>query len=166
MQAVLQMNRKEQISYNTAAFCQYSLMAKPTNDAKSANLFPPIELTCFQAKEQMEETIIRWMHRIISNQQQFTVQLVQHIDAHTGNLQINITDKLPFIALASQLKVVNQYINSNGCPDMQFSIQPQLNFVQTEYLFNGSIEIHEFVLLKKYHQFDAYKQVNVFGLRP
>jgi hypothetical protein len=41
-----------------------------------------------------------------------------------------------------------------------------LNFVQTEYLLNGSIEIHEFVLLKKYHHFDAYKQVNVFGLRP
>jgi hypothetical protein len=92
--------------------------------------------------------------------------LVQHIDSNTGNLQINITDKLPFLQLATQLKVVNQYINSNGCPDMQFSIQPQLNFVQTEYLLNGSIEIHEFVLLKKYHHFDAYKQVNVFGLRP
>lgn len=165
MQAVSQINRKGQICYNTT-FCQYSLMANPTNNFKSANLFPPIELTYFQAKEQMEDTIIRWMHRIISNQQQFTVQIKQDISADTGNLQLNITDKLPFQQLITQLKVVNQYINSNGCPDMQFRIQPQLNFVQTEYMFNGFIEIREFVLLKKYHHFDAYKQVNVFGLRP
>ena len=36
---------------------------------------PHIELASFQAREEMEPTLIRWMHRIISQQQAFSCTL-------------------------------------------------------------------------------------------
>ncbi len=165
MQTTLIKNNFESAQLNNQC-CQYSLMAYSINTKGSSNLMPPIELARFQAKEPMEDTIIRWMHRIISNKQQFSVQLVQHIDAVTGKLRIGIVDTTPFIQLAAQLSVVNQYIGSYDCPEMQLNIRPQMHIPQSEFVFDGVFHINEFVLLKKEHAFDAYKQLNVFGLRP
>ena len=127
---------------------------------------PPIELAVFKAKELMEETLLRWMHRIISNQQQFTTQLAQRIETPTGKLQLFITDRTPFQQLVQQLKVVSQYISSSDCPEMQFTIRPQLTGAEQACLFSGTVAIKELILLKKQHDFDRYQQVNVFALRP
>eukprot|EP01041_Mallomonas_annulata_P035247 gene35247-58165_t len=76
---------------------QYLLMAYP-RFADAAVL--PIEIAVFEATEQMEETIIRWMHRIISNKEQFSIQIEQQIDDATGRLQVRIADTTPFKQLA------------------------------------------------------------------
>lgn len=159
---------------------QYLLMAYPQSSKQLGLVAPPIELAIFQAKEPMESTIIRWMHRIISNQQYFTVQLEQLLDTSGKRLQVRIQDKTAFQQLAKQLKVVSQYICSYDCPEMIFSIQAHVQVSksiadpayhlllaqQQAQSFVGSFEIKELLLLKKHHDFDSYKSMNVFALRP
>jgi len=161
------LNRAEQYS-------EYVLMVYPLSvgdaalsvGAASSVAAPPIELAVFKAKELMEETLLRWMHRIISNHQQFTTQLAQRIETPTGKLQLFITDRAPFQQLVQQLKVVSQYISSSDCPEMQFTIRPQLTGAEQACLFSGTVAVKELILLKKQHDFDRYQQVNVFALRP
>jgi|688.fasta_scaffold01675_21 hypothetical protein len=159
---------------------QYLLMAYPQIGKQSGILAPPIELAVFQAKEPMEATIIRWMHRIISNQRHFLVPMEQVFDTNGKRLQARIQDKSAFQQLAKQLKVVSQYICSYDCPEMIFSIQPHVQVSKTiadpayhlllaakqTQSFVVSFEIRELLLLKKHHDFDSYKPMNVFALRP
>lgn len=95
-------------------------------------------------------------------------------------MQARIQDKSAFQQLAKQLKVVSQYICSYDCPEMIFSIQPHVQVSKTiadpayhlllaaqqPQSFVGSFEIRELLLLKKHHDFDSYKPMNVFALRP
>jgi len=179
MQAGFSLNQTGRL--NTKEQCsQYMLMAYPQTTKQVGVIAPPIELAIFQAKELMEGTIIRWMHRIISNQQYFKVQLEQSIDTNGTDLHLRIHDKTPFQQLANQLKVVSQYISSYDCPEMLFSIKPHLKMAtkiadpsyhllmatQKEQSFFGVFEVKELLLFKKQHDYDSYKQVNVFALRP
>lgn len=123
----------------------------------------PIEIAVFEATQQMEDTIIRWMHRIISNRAAFTIQVNQQIDA-TGKLMLRIADTTPFQQLASQLGVVSQYISSYHCPDMYFSMRPYLRPSQPS--FDAQLTITELVLMRKRYEAADYRQVNVFGLKP
>ncbi len=159
---------------------QYLLMAYPQSSRQLGLVAPPIELAVFQAKEPMEATIIRWMHRIISNQQQFLVPMEQVFDTNGKRLQARIQDKSPFQQLAKQLKVVSQFICSYDCPEMIFSIQPHVQISKTiadpayhlllaaqqAQSFVSSFNIKELILLRKHHDFDSYKPMNVFALRP
>jgi hypothetical protein len=169
---------------------QYLLMAYPMprkinqlgqgTSAVEMLYAPPIELAAFEAKESMENTILRWMHRIISNQQQFLVQLQQTIEPQTRKQQLQINDKTIFQQMAKQLKVVSQYICSYDCPEMQFTIRthqfiseriadPKYHLsmaLQQDLSFSASFEVKEWVLLRKGYEFDSYRQVSVFALRP
>ena len=58
---------KEQLIVEKQLF--YTQFAEPV----SKQINPFIEVAGFLAKEEMEETIIRWMHRIISAQKKFRV---------------------------------------------------------------------------------------------
>jgi hypothetical protein len=147
---------------------QYMLVAYPEATDRSGVEAFPIELTSFEAKEGMEETMIRWMHRIISTQPQFQLELVQRTDVQTGQVQMSIPDKTAFQQLARQLKVVSQYINSCDCAEMHFNIRPvtRLLKVMPDRNFQGIYIIRSFSLLKKNHDFDASRPVSVFALKP
>lgn len=144
---------------------QYLLMAYPQAVRSSGIVVaPPVELASFQAKEVMEGTIIRWMHRIISSRQRFVLEFSHFTDPSNGKLQVYIQDKRAFQQLAGQLEVVSQYIRSYDCPEINFNLQLRTNMLQADYSFSGSFEVNEFLLLKK--DFDTYKPMNVFALRP
>ncbi len=147
---------------------QYMLVAYPEAADHSGVEAFPIELASFEAKEGMEETMIRWMHRIISSQQEFRVELIQRMDVHTGQVQMSIPDKTDFQQLARQLKVVSQYINSCDCAEMYFNIRPVAGLlkVKRDGDYQGIYTIRAFCLLKKNHDFDASRPVSVFALRP
>lgn len=147
---------------------QYMLVAYPEAANRSEEGVFPIELASFEAKEGMEETMIRWMHRIISTQQEFQLELVQRMDADTGQVQICIPDKTAFQQLARQLKVVSQYINSCDCAEMHFNIRPATGLlkIMSDRNFQGIYTVRSFCLLKKNHDFDASRPVSVFALRP
>lgn len=141
---------------------------------------PHITVANFLAKEEMEETIIRWMHRIISAQKSFTVTLDQYSGCKPHTIYLRVQDHQPFQQLAKELKVVDQYVQSYGCPEMHLIKYPHLiiarRLVGNTYdqaiadystkSFYASFEVKDLILLRRQHQFASCKQVNVFGLTP
>ena len=149
------------------------------HEAVAEKMKPHITVANFMAKEEMEETIIRWMHRIISNQKSFKVVLDQYSGFGEHTIYLRVQDHTPFQQLAKELKVVDQYVKSYGCPPMHLGKFPHLTIARrlpdivyrqalTDYSkkeFCASFEVKELILLRRGHQFDACKQVNVFGLQ-
>ncbi|MES2004511.1 MAG: 2'-5' RNA ligase family protein [Bacteroidota bacterium] len=141
---------------------------------------PHITVANFLAKEEMEATIIRWMHRIISNQNHFRVTLDKYSGFKPHTIYLRVQDHAPFQQLAKELKVVDQYVRGYGCPEMHLINRPHVTIArklpesiyhqaEMEYAqkeFHASFEVSELVLLRRSHEFDGCKQVNVFGLRP
>ena len=162
MQAGYVLNSAQQ-PHITSEREQYLLMAYPRFAEDQPDRLP-IEIAVFEATEQMEETIIRWMHRIISNKEQFAIQIEQQINDTTGKLQVRIADTTPFQQLATQLNVVSQYISSYQCKEIYFSVRPYLRSNQP--CFAALFTITELVLMRKRYEQDYYRQVNVFGLKP
>jgi 2'-5' RNA ligase len=141
---------------------------------------PHITVANFLAKEEMESTLIRWMHRIISTQKKFTVTLDKYSGFAPHTIYLRVQDHQPFQQLAKELQVVDQYVRSYGCPEAQLITRPHLTIArrlpetvyrqaETVYAqkdFHASFEVKELLLLRRQHQFDSCKQVNVFGLQP
>lgn len=120
-----------------------------------------LTLAHFWAREDMEATLIRWMHRIISAQKSFRVTL----QAPTEASVVRISDRQPFQQLARELKIVDDYVRSYGCPDMKLITNPSFPAGTCDVL-PASFEVTELVLVRRKHAFDANRQVNVFGLQP
>lgn len=139
---------------------------------------PYITIAKFCATEQMEETIIRWMHRVISANKSFEVTIDEFGAFRPHTIFLKIKDHQPFVQLATGLKVIDQYIQSYGCPKMQLvenahlAIAGRLDVltyeqavkVYAEKTFRASFDVNELVLLRRRDQFDKGRQVNVFRL--
>ena len=139
---------------------------------------PHITVSNFLAKETMEETIIRWMQRIISTQFSFSVSLNNYSGFPPHTVYLRVQDHQPFKQLASSLKAVDQYVRGNDCPPMKLIMHPHLSIARrlpehiyekaiTAYApksFHASFEVKQLILLRRQHQFDACKQVSVFHL--
>ena len=139
---------------------------------------PHITVSNFLAKETMEETIIRWMQRIISTQFSFSVSLNNYSGFPPHTVYLRVQDHQPFKQLASSLKAVDQYVRGNDCPPMKLIMHPHVSIARrlpehiyekaiTAYApksFHASFEVKQLILLRRQHQFDACKQVSVFHL--
>jgi len=141
---------------------------------------PHITVADFLAKEEMEETIIRYMRRIFSTHTSFWVTLNNYSGFPEHTVFARVQDHQPFKQLASSLKAVDQYVRSNGCPPINLITYPYLSIARrlqqnvyeeamleySQKTFYASFEARELVLLKRKDQFDACRQVNVFKLPP
>lgn len=141
---------------------------------------PQIAIAVFFAKEAMEETLARWIQRICSRQRGFTVTLNNYsaLPAHT--IYLRVQDAGPFRQLIEDLKVLNTYIISCACPAVKFISKPFVsiaaNMPEEVYSralrkyahesFHESFAVNELHLLKRKHEYDVCKPVNVFGLQP
>lgn len=136
-------------------------------------------LVQFMAREEMEGTLIRWMHRIISLQQRFPVSLQLGSGAAGSALQLRVANSSRFQQLADELKIVDPYLESNGCARIKPVLHPQLALTgtlaaaayhealadATHRRFEISFEVSTLVLLRRQHEFATCKQVNLFGLQ-
>lgn len=141
---------------------------------------PHITVASFTAREEMEETIIRWVHRITSAQQSFVVTLNNYSGIPPHTIYLRIQDPLPFLQMALQLKAVNEYVKSCDCPPMQLMSRPHLSIacrlpeavyekampVYSHQLFHAAFAVQELVLLRRRHRFDERREINVFKLLP
>jgi 2'-5' RNA ligase len=141
---------------------------------------PHITVADFLAKEEMEETIIRYMRRIFSMQTSFWVTLNNYSGFPEHTVFARVQDHQPFKQLATSLKAIDQYIRSNGCPPAKLITYPHLSiarqlqqniyeeamFEYSKKTFYASFEVSELILLKRKDQFDTCRQVNVFKLPP
>lgn len=141
---------------------------------------PHITVANFLASETMEETIIRWIQRICGKQQSFIVTLNNYSGFPPHTIYLRIQNATPFQQLAEELKVVDAYIRSCSCPPMRLTSKPYLTIARklseeiyfkalTQYAhksFCESFVVNELLLLRRQHQYDKCKTINVFGLQP
>ena len=154
--------------------------ALPVNNKKKTGFQPYIKVAEFQARESMEETIIRWIHRICSRQESFMVTLNNYGGFPPATIFVRIQDHQPFRDLASRLKVIDEYVQSNSCPPVKFYNRPNLRIAEqpaepdygkalfhySQQDFHESFMVNELVLLKSHTVFEQPKQVNLFRLYP
>lgn len=141
---------------------------------------PHIELAAFQAREEMEPTLIRWMHRIISQQQAFSFALNNFSGFPPDTLYLRIPEPQAIQQLTAGLEQLNDYVKTNDCPPIQINAKPYVSvakkMTENNYLramldfsqrsFHEIFEVKELYLLRRNHAFDSYKQVNKFVLQP
>ncbi len=139
-----------------------------------------IAIANFLAREPMEETIIRWIARICSSKQSFDVSFNNYSGFPPHTVYLRIQNPKPFLELAGDLKVIDNYVRSNNCPPAQLIKTPHLIFAsslpETVYhkalmdysrkTFHETFSVEEIVLVKRTDEYDACKTVNVFRLQP
>ncbi len=191
------MVQKEGFGFHTPKFYEYLLVVHPNeeifnhlkaekeifseeyNASIAKKTLPHITVANFLAKETMEETLIKWMHKIISSQQSFDV-MINNFSGFPSSKTVyaRIQNHEPFKQLATSLKTINSYINDNGFPNAKLINHPHLSIARSlqqnvydkavmDYsrkIFNASFTVNELILLKRQNQFDKCKQVSVFKL--
>lgn len=150
-------------------------------DVNAIKTKPHITIASFLAKEEMEEILLRWMHRIISTYKSFQVSLNNYSGFPTSQtLYIRVQDHQPFKQLAKELKVIDELVRSNGLPKAHLITNPHMIIARQlestvyerammEYSkkdFHAEFEVKELLLLKRNNQFDTCQQVNIFRLQP
>lgn len=148
------------------------------NEKVAIKTLPHITVANFLAKELMEETIIRYMHRIFSGVKRFNISLNNFSGFPPHTVYTRVQDHKPFKQLAASLAAVDQYVRSNGCPPAKFITHPHVTIARrlkpdvydkamfefSQRMFHASFIADELVLLKRQSQFDKCRQVNVFKL--
>lgn len=163
------------------ALCEYLLVAYPSRevnemiiDEKSffdgkyqqgsdIKIQPHLTIAGFLAKEAMEETFTRWIQNICNLQKGFMVTLNNYSGFPPHGLYLRVLDAEPFKKLANALKILDGFMQSNGCPPLTLAGKPHISFVTglSEYVyekaikeysqkfFHASFTVDRLVLLKK-----------------
>jgi len=147
------------------------------NVSSARKTLPHITVANFPAKESMEETIIKWLYKIISSRQSFNVMLNNFSGFPSSKtVYARVQDHEPFKQLAASLKIIDQYIKDNGLPRAVISNYPHLTIARglqpnvyekammdySHKTFNASFVVEELVLLRRQNQYDTCKQISVF----
>lgn len=134
----------------------------------------------FMAREDMEATLIRWMHRIISTQPGFRVNIYGFGALSSKQLYLRVQEQQPFQQLAGAMQVVDQYIRSYDCPPAKRFTHPCLSLTEVvpdeefekvvheyaERKLDLSFEVKELMLVRNRQEKEAGKQINLFRLQP
>jgi hypothetical protein len=140
---------------------------------------PYITVSNFFARDEMEDTLIRWLQRIIGEQRSFVVTLNNYSGFPPHTVFLRVQDPSPFQELAKHLTPIDFYIKSNACPPLHFA-HPHLSVARKlpslvyekaimEYagrLFHESFTVKELLLLRREYAHEACKQVAVLRLHP
>jgi 2'-5' RNA ligase len=141
---------------------------------------PAIALAVFEAREAMEETLIRWIQRICTLHKRFWVTLNNFGGLPPGTLYLRVLDHEPFRRIAANLHVIDQYIQSCGHQPVKWPVRPHCSLAAGlsadqyaallgEYArmeFHASFRVHSLVLMKKESRTGEQVLVNVFPLMP
>ncbi len=141
---------------------------------------PHITLAAFQAGEETEDTVIRWIQRICHQRRSFEIALNNYSGIPPHTIYLRVQDPQPLRELMQQLQAIDEFIRSSGWPPVNVTGRPYLsiaggltektyNKAMPDYsrkTFHGVFRVDELVLLKRRHSFDPCKTVNVFRLLP
>ena len=150
------------------------------NEKIAVKTKPHITVANFLASEAMEPTIIKWIQRICGAQQSFTVTLNNYSGFPPHTIYLRVQNPQPFQQLAKQLQTVDDFIRASACPPAKLTTRPHLSIARklneevynkamadySQKTFHESFMLDELLLLRRQHQFDACKTIQVFRLRP
>jgi 2'-5' RNA ligase len=162
----------------------YGLDHRLDQGQRSANDFfgrnrPHITLATFQAGEEAEDTLIRWIQRICHQHRSFQLALNNYSGIPPNTIYLRVQDPEPLRELMRQMGAIDEFIRSSGWPPVHLNGRPYLSIAGglTEKVYNkampdysrktfhGIFQVDELVLLRRKHSFDPCRTVNVFGLK-
>ncbi len=185
------------LGFTTQESFEYLLMANPGEEAlikvmgekeifsscytvnAAKKTLPHITIATFLAKETMEETLIKWMNKIISNQYAFDVMLNNFSGFPSSRtVYARVQNHEPFKQLSASLKTIDEYIRSNGFPRAMLINHPHVTIAKrlqpqvyekalkdySHKTFNAYFPVNELILSRRQNEYDEYKQVAVFKL--
>jgi 2'-5' RNA ligase len=152
----------------------------PEGQQRLARNKPHITLAAFQAGEETEDTVIRWIQRICHQRRSFDIALNNYSGIPPHTIYLRVQDPQPLRELMQQLQAIDEFIRSSGWPPVNLTGRPHLSIAGglTERIYNkampdysrktfhGIFRVDELLLLKRRHSFDPCKTVNVFRLSP
>lgn len=177
---------------------EYLLLVNPDNDTtqklvKEKELFydiyktqsavktkPHITVANFIATENMEETLMRWMYRVISTHSKFQTTLNNFSGfPNVGTIYARVQNHEPLKKITAELKIINEYLEAYKLPLGMFITHPHITIAKElspdifnnalkEYAqkdFHASFTTTELILLKRSSEFDSCKRVTVFKLK-
>lgn len=187
-----------QATWNQPDFYKYLLVTHPGGDvynkvmAEKQSFYEPfgektaiktkphITIANFLAREAMEETIIRYVHRICNQQPAFEVMLNNYSGFPPHTIYVRVQDPQPFRKLARELKAVSDYVHSCSFPPAKLVTNPHVSIARrlpedvyfkalmqySQKTFHETFTVNELVLLRRNNEFDSCKTIYVFHLKP
>lgn len=140
--------------------------------------FPYIMVAGFYAGEGMEETLIRWIQRICSQQNSFELALNNYSGFPQHSIYLRIHDTQPLQQLAAQLGMLDGHVQAmtgnaferiphvalaNELPE---PVYQKAMPVYSRKTFRARFMATELVLLGRDHPFAASKTITVFRFLP
>jgi hypothetical protein len=139
---------------------------------------PHISIARFQAKEIMEETLVRWIKNICLLHNSFEIRLNNFSSLPPHTIYLRILDPLPLIHIGNQLKMISGFIESNNCLPLLLRSRPHLAIVSglTEGIYEKAVKeyaqrcfsqcftVEKLVLLKREGVYGTSKVVSSFAL--
>ncbi|MBL7743978.1 MAG: 2'-5' RNA ligase family protein [Chitinophagaceae bacterium] len=140
---------------------------------------PHITISDFLAWDSMEDSIIRWLQRIIKEQKSFPVILNNYSGFPDHTIYVRVQDPVPFKELAARIKAIDPYIKKSDHQSAKFISYPHMTIARRlpkqvyeqaikDYAgkdFVASFTVTELVLLRRQHPYDTCKEVAVFRLQ-
>jgi len=166
---------QQKLASEKAFFCEaYQQSGSYTNTALH------IVLAHFLAKQVMEETLIRWIQNICNLQTSFTVTLNNFSGLPPHTIYVRVQDAKPFAQVASQLKIIDGFIQAGNCPPLHTIARPYLPLAQglpelvyekaikdyAQRSFCESFKVEKLILLKREDAYSNHEIVNTFRLAP
>ncbi len=141
---------------------------------------PHIVLASFYASEAMEDTIFRYVHRILKSQKSFEVVLNNYGSLPSRSLNIRVQNQAPFKQIITALKAVENYIVSCHCPPVHFFFYPHISIAEhmpvdlyfdtmmefSQKTFHETFMVDTLVLLRRSRVYNVEKRIQVFTLQP
>ncbi len=141
---------------------------------------PHITISCFLAWDSMEDTIVRWLQRIVMEQKCFPLTLNNYSGFPCHTIYLRIQDTSAIEKLTDRVKAIDPYIKEKDCPPARFLNYPHLSIARrlpadvyetaikdySEKEFHASFTVNGLVLLKRKHQHDTGRETAIFHLHP
>lgn len=145
---------------------------------ESAKSFPYIMVAGFYAGEGMEETLIRWIQRICSQQNSFEITLNNYSGFPQHSIYLRIQNPQPVQQLAAQLKALDGHVHAMATntferiPHIALANElPELVYQQSmpaysRKTFRARFMANELVLIGRDHPYATSKTITVFRFLP
>jgi hypothetical protein len=141
---------------------------------------PYITIANFLAKEILEDRIGRLLQNICNLNYSFTIALNNYSGFPSHTVFIRVQNPKPFKHLHNGLQVLDNFLNTNGCPPLQLVSKPHMAIASqlSEEIYNEAIKeyaerdfyelfhVDKLMLLKRNSQYKKWQHVNYFYLPP
>jgi hypothetical protein len=145
--------------------------------SKSVSDKPPsITVACFEAREEMEAILIRWIQKICDHQEAFMVTLNNFSAIPPHIVYIRVQEEVPFKQLASQLRTLENFMRTEDGRKARVFEKPFIKlgsfpdrasqkdwFHYSHQLFHAAFMARKMILFR--HENGIWKMVSVFPFK-